>query len=275
MTPAELTLLEAQLLLEGIYARYGYDFRGYARESMVRRLLLAQSRIGAESLGELQHALLTDPELFVSVLEQLTVRVSDVFRDPEFYADFRAHVVPSLRTYPTLKIWLAGCASGEEVYSTAILLEEEGLLERATLYATDISAGALREAKQGVYDGARLATFAANYRHFGGRARFEDYCRAGPEQLVMREELRHNVVFFQHDLVNDYSLGEMNVAFCRNVLIYFGPELRLRTLHLLGGCLCTGGYLCLGTSEALPEPVRGSFQVLSARSRIFQLAGPS
>lgn len=270
MSPEQVEMLEVQLVLDAIHQRYGYDFRGYALDSMQRRLESARIRLGASSLGELQHSVLTNTDYFVATLEHLTVRVSDVFRDPEFYLAFRELVVPTLRTYPTIKLWLAGCANGEEVYSIAIALQEEGLLARSTLYATDISLDALREAKAGVYAASRLDSFRDNYVKAGGLARFDDYCSVGYERVAMSEALKQNVVFFHHDLVSDYSLGEMNVVLCRNVLIYFGAELRLRTLGLLRGCLCHGGFLCLGMSEALPEAVRGSFEVVSSAARVFR-----
>jgi chemotaxis protein methyltransferase CheR len=270
MTPEQTSALELRLILDAIFSGYGYDFRGYGIDVLSRRLEVARMRFGASSLGDLQHRLLVDPELFAGVLEHLTLRVSDMFRDPEFYLALRRDVLPTLRTYPTLKVWLAGCANGEEVYSLAILLQEEGLLERATIYATDISADALREAKEGIYLQSRLANFLQNYRLGGGKGQFQDYCALGYQHIAMSESLKRNVVFFQHDLVSDYSLGEMQLAFCRNVLIYFGAELRTRTLQLLRGCLCHGGYLCLGMSEALPDALRSTLAPVDAARRIFR-----
>ncbi|HYQ18897.1 MAG TPA: CheR family methyltransferase [Polyangiaceae bacterium] len=269
-SPEQTAAIELRLILDAIFLGYGYDFRGYAADVVARRLEVARLRFGASSLGELQHRLLVDPELFAGVLEHLTLRVSDVFRDPEFYRALRREVLPTLRTYPTLKVWLAGCANGEEVYSLAILLHEEGLLERATIYATDVSAEAMREAKEGIYLESRLATFADNYRLSGGKSQFRDYYALGYERIAMSESLKHSVVFFQHDLVSDYSLGQMHLVFCRNVLIYFGAELRARTLKLLRDCLYTGGYLCLGMSEALPDSLHGTLEPVDAATRIYR-----
>ncbi|HYP88994.1 MAG TPA: CheR family methyltransferase [Polyangiaceae bacterium] len=266
----QATEIELRLLLDAILAGYGYDFRGYATDVVARRLEAARLRFGASSLGDLQHRVLVDPELFAGVLDHLTLRVSDVFRDPGFYRALRHDVLPTLRTYPTLKVWLAGCANGEEVYSLAILLHEEGLLERATIYATDISADALREAKEGVYLESRLPTFVDNYQRSGGKADFSRYFAHGYDRLAMSDSLKRNVVFFQHDLVSDYSLGQMHLVFCRNVLIYFGTELRLRTLRLLRECLHVGGFLCLGTSEALPDALRSSLAPVNAAARIYR-----
>lgn len=266
--------LEVGLVLEAIFRRYGYDFRGYAREVMRRRLVMAQLKARASSLGELQHRLLVDEEVFQSVLAQLTVRVSDIFRDPDFWGALRLKVIPALRTYPTLKVWLAGCASGEEVYSMAILLEEEGLTERCVIYATDLSAEGLAEARDGIYSQSRLATFIDNYQNAGGRRRFEDYCTLAYDRLAMDSSLRRNVVFFEHNLVTDYSPGQMNVVFCRNVLIYFDAETRQHTLGLFQSCLSPGGYLCLGKSEALPHASRTAFESIAHSERIFR-ARPS
>lgn len=269
MTP-ELDALEVGLVLEAIFRRYGYDFRGYARDVMSRRLAIAQLKLGAKNLGELQHALLVDEAVFQVVLTQLTVRVSDIFRDPEFWATLRQQVVPTLRTYPTLKLWLAGCASGEEVYSMAILLEEEGLTSRSVVYATDLSVEGLAEAREGVYAQARLATFIENYQSAGGKRRFEDYCTLAYDRLAMDSSLRRNVVFFEHNLISDYSPGQMNVVLCRNVLIYFDVDTRQRTLELFRGSLNPSGYLCLGMSEALPQVMRESFEMIAQNERIFR-----
>lgn len=270
----EVDALEVELVLEAIFRRYGYDFRGYARDVMSRRLAIAQLKTGAKNLGDLQHALLSDEAVFQVVLTQLTVRVSDVFRDPEFWATVRQRVVPTLRTYPTLKLWLAGCASGEEVYSMAILLEEEGLTARSIVYATDMSREGLSEAKEGVYAQTRLGSFIENYQNAGGKRRFEDYCTVAYDRLAMDSSLRRNVVFFEHNLISDYSPGQMNVVFCRNVLIYFDADTRQRTLALFRGCLNPSGYLCLGMSEALPQVMRGDFEVVAQNERIFR-ARPS
>lgn len=270
MSSPELEQLEVGLVLEAIFRRHGYDFRGYARDVMSRRLSIAQLRVGASSLGELQHRLLAEEDVFQVVLAQLTVRVSDIFRDPEFWVALRCKVVPTLRTYPTLKFWLAGCASGEEAYSMAIVLEEEGLTDRSIIYATDLSAEGLAEARDGVYAQSRLAMFTSNYRSAGGKRRFEDYCTLAYDRLAMDSSLRRNVVFFEHNLISDYSPGQMNVVLCRNVLIYFDSSARQRTLAMISGCLSPCGYLCLGMSEALPPSLRSDFEVIAQNERIFR-----
>lgn len=267
---AEAERLEVRLVLEAIHARYGYDFRNYAADSMSRRVLAAAAKIGAANLGELLHRVIRDPVLFGTVLDVLTVRVTEMFRDPEFYRTLRRLVVPLWRTYPQLKIWHAGCASGEEVYATAILLSEQGLYDRAQIYATDVSAVAIEQAREGLYGEASLADFAKNYHDSGGDRDFGSYWLTAYGRAAIRPALKRNVHFFQHDLVSDHSLGEMHVVFCRNVLIYFGDELRQRVFALFGETLLRGGVLCLGASEALPAQQRPFYQELSAADRIYR-----
>jgi chemotaxis protein methyltransferase CheR len=238
---------------------------------MERRLRAVLSSSGAPNLGELLHRVLIDHALFARVLDQLTVQVSEMFRDPAFYVAFREQVVPVLRTYPLIKIWHAGCAGGEEVYATAILLEEAGLSARSQIYATDLSASALARAKVGIYPARSAALFADNYHAAGGHGRLEDHCSSAYGNFAMKESLRRNVVFFQHDLVSDHTLGEMQVVFCRNVLLYFGPELRRRVLEKLASAVCRGGFLCLGATERLPENALASaFDGIDTRASIYR-----
>ena len=247
----DVEAIEIRLFLEAIHTRYGYDMRGYAPASMRRRVLAALSASRASSLGELQHRLLYDRECFSDVLGHLTVRVSEPFRDPDVFRELRARVVPVLRTYPFLKVWHAGCATGEEAYSWAILLTEEGLSGRAQIYATDVSQHALQQAKEGVYPVSALAAFRDNHVASGGTTELSSYVTAAYDHLAMCETLRKSIHFFHHDLVSDHVFGEMHVIFCRNVLIYFGRELRERVLEKLAASLRPGGFLCLGTAERL------------------------
>jgi chemotaxis protein methyltransferase CheR len=269
MADAEVEALEVRLLLEAIHARYGYDLRDYAPTSMARRVRAALAKSRFAHLGELQHRLLHDPALFATVLEDLTVRVSEMFRDPSFYRAFRARVVPLLRTYPQLRIWHSGCATGEEVYTSAILLTEEGLLDRSQIYATDLSPHALEQAKDGVYSAQQLETFTENYQAAGGRSTCASYFTAAYDRVAVRESLRKNVLFFQHNLVSDHVFGEMQVIFCRNVLIYFANGLRERVLAKFAASLCPGGFLCLGSAERLPAD-RGPFSEFVAEERIYR-----
>jgi chemotaxis protein methyltransferase CheR len=271
VTPEETEALEIRLLLEAIYAQYGYDLRDYALSSMRRRVLAALAASGLANLGEMQHKLLVDPTFFAGVLDALTVRVSELFRDPDFYLTFRAQVVPILRTYPLFKIWHAGCAGGEEVYAMAILLSEEGLYDRAQIYATDLSHEALDHARQGIYPSAQLARFTDNYQRAGGTSSLAAYYTEAYDRLAMRESLRRNVVFFQHNLVSDHVFAEMNVIVCRNVLIYFGPTLKQRVLAKFEQSLCPRGFLCLGTSEHLGSyPTPNAFAEFAGRDRIYR-----
>lgn len=265
--------IEMDLVLEAIERRYGYDLRAYMADSMRRRLKAALARSGMTHFGELQHRLLHDRVWFKSLLDQLTVQVSDMFRDPAFYRAFRERVVPVLRTYPTLKIWHAGCSAGEEVYATAILLEEEALYERTQIYATDLSQKALALAKEGVYHQSDVARFSENYEKAGGTRRFTDYCSAAYERIAMREGLKRNMVFFQHNLLEDYAIGEMNVIFCRNVLFYFEKGNRRRVLEMLAQGLRHGGFLCLGASESLPEGAPSELVEFAPAARIYRLKG--
>ena len=269
----EAEQVEVSLLLEAIHACYGYDFRSYARDSMSRRVAAAAAKVGAQHLGELQHRLLREPQTFNAILDVLTVRVTDMFRDPAFYGAFLRLVVPVLRTYPRLKIWHAGCASGEEVYATAILLHEAGLYERAQIYATDMSSVAVGQTREGVYPESSFEEFARNYRAAGGARDFGEYWSRAYGGVSILPALKRNVHVFQHDLASDYSLGEMQLVFCRNVLIYFGDELRQRVFGLFADGLLRGGFLCLGASEALPPPQRSQYDEISATARIYRHRG--
>lgn len=273
MTPGEVESLEVRLILEAIHERYGFDFRQYAPESVQRRLYAAQSQLGVAHLGDMLHRILRDPSFFASVLALLTVRVTEMFRDPAFYAAFRGEVLPVLRTYPRLKFWHAGCASGEEVYGMAILLSEEGLYDRSLLYGTDLDVTAIQQAKEGVYSSEQATTFARNYKESGGTANFDSYFTEAYSRISVGHDLRQNVSFFQHDLTSDFVFGEMNVIFCRNVALYFTDPLKEKVMGSFLQALCRGGFLCLGSSETLPVGVRPQFEEFSAGQRIFRARG--
>jgi chemotaxis protein methyltransferase CheR len=267
---AEAVAIEVPLVLDAIHSRYGYDFRQYAPETMTRRVLAASAKVGAPNLGQLLHRILREPETFLTVLDSLTVRVTEMFRDPAMFRAFRELVVPVLRTHPQLKIWHAGCASGEEVYATAILLSEAGLYHRAQIYGTDLSAAAIEQAREGVYPEELLAAFTTNYHDAGGEQDFGKYWSRAYGRVSICQALKHNVHFFQHDLGSDYSLGEMHVILCRNVLIYFGDQLRQRVFSLLRDSLGHGGFLCLGANESLPARERGVYAEVAPIERIFR-----
>jgi chemotaxis protein methyltransferase CheR len=265
------TDIEVPLLLEAIYQRFHYDFRSYSRASLKRRITAALSDLHCESISILQDKLLQHPELFARLLQFLTIQVSDMFRDPAFFRMFRTHVVPELLTYPSVKLWVAGASTGEEVYSFAIALQEEGLLERTILYATDINPEALRKAEAGVYPVERVRTFSENYSAAGGKASLADYYTAAYGSAAFDRRLRDHVVFSDHSLATDSVFAEVHVVSCRNVLIYFDRELQARALHLFTEALARRGFLGLGAKETLQfSPVAESFQALAPNERWYQ-----
>ncbi|MCS4294965.1 chemotaxis protein methyltransferase CheR [Comamonas sp. BIGb0152] len=248
---AEIAEIEQRLLLDGIYYRYHYDFRGYAQGSIKRGLGAALATFGCKTLSQLQDRIMHDPAAFTALLGYLTVQVSDMFRDPAYFAALRREVIPLLRTYPSLKIWVAGCSTGEEVYSLAILLQEEGLLERSLIYATDINSQALRVAEQGIFAIERAESFSENYLRSGGTRSLADYYTAHYGHVVLDKELRKNVVFADHSLATDSVFAEMHLISCRNVLIYFDSDLQNRAFDLFRQSLCHRGFLGLGMKESL------------------------
>jgi chemotaxis protein methyltransferase CheR len=272
-TVEAVAALEVRLFLEAVHERYGYDLRDYALPSMSRRVHAALARSGLSDIGALQHRVLTDADAFALVLADLTVPVTELFRDPSFYRALRERVVPVLRTYPLLNVWHAGCATGEEAYSTAILLREEGLYGRCQLYATDLSQAALECAKEGVYSAKDLDAIVEGHRRAGGTGSFASHATVAYGRLALKESLRRRILFFQHDLVSDYVFAEMQLVLCRNVLIYFGRALRERVLEKLARSLCPGGFLCLGSSERLPVDALGPFVEVDADARIYRLRG--
>ncbi|MCH4893204.1 protein-glutamate O-methyltransferase CheR [Sphingomonas sp. SFZ2018-12] len=243
--------IEAQLLLEALYRRYHYDFRQYARASIRRRLRQARDQMGYASLSLLQDALLHDDRVVTRLLDYLTVQVSEMFRDPGYYRAIREKVVPHLRTYPSLKIWIAGCSQGEELYSFAILLHEEGLLDRTLLYATDINPAALATAKKGIFAVDRIAAFTQNHQLSGGKSSLSDYYTTAYGRAAFDKKLRAQVVFSDHSLVTDAVFAECQFVSCRNVMIYFDRPLQDRALGLFRESLVRGGFLGLGAKETL------------------------
>jgi len=271
MTADELIDLEIQLLMEGVYQVYGYDFREYSEASLRRRLTQWLSASGFATLSLAQSQLLRDRSLFNSLLRGITVNVSEMFRDPSFFKAIREHVVPYLKTYPFVKIWHAGCASGEEAYSMAILLLEEGLLGRFRIYATDINEDVIRKAQEGIYPLQELQHFTRNYQNAGGTGSFSDYYTARYGHAILAPSLRENIVFAAHNLAVDADFGEMNLILCRNVMIYFKPQLKERVLGLFDSSLVPGGFLCLGTKESLDRrSISGRYEVVMPRMQIYR-----
>src|SRR3954467_12153253 len=248
---AELERIEIELLLEGVFRHYGFDFRSYAYASIRRRLWKRIEAEGLSSVSELQALVLHDTSSMERLLLDLSVSVTAMFRDPGFYQLFRSEVVPLLRTYPFIRIWHAGCSTGEEVYSTAILLHEEGLLDRARIYATDINDVVLRHARSGIFPLNRMQEYTENYIRAGGTRSFSEYYTAKYDGALFNPMLTKNVVFSQHNLVTDQSFSEFNVIFCRNVLIYFDRDLQHRVQALFYDSLVMFGILALGSKESL------------------------
>ena len=243
--------IEIQLLLDALYRHYHYDFRHYARASIKRRLLQARTQMGYESISAIQSAVLHDETILPRLLNFLTVQVSEMFRDPSYFRALREKVLPHLRTYPSLKVWVAGCSHGEELYSLAILFAEEGLAERTMFYATDINPAALRAAQAGVYPLDRIRLFTENHRLSGGHSSLSDHYTADYDRAVFNKSLRERTVFSDHSLVTDAAFGEMHLISCRNVLIYFERELQDRVVGLFAESLVRGGFLGIGSKESL------------------------
>jgi chemotaxis protein methyltransferase CheR len=267
----ELEKLEVELLLEGIFRHYGFDFRAYAYSSLRRRLW---KRIDAEGLGSvsaLQDAVLHDPPVMERLLRDLSVNVTAMFRDPTFYVAFRNQVIPLLRTYPFIRIWHAGCSTGEEVFSMAILLTEEGLYDRCRIYATDINDIVLRQAKQRIFPLERMQEYTDNYIKAGGKRSFSEYYTAMYEGALFSPALLKNVVFSQHNLVTDGSFAEFNVVLCRNVLIYFDKSLQGKVHKLFYDSLSNFGLLCLGSKESLKfSRFEHCYEDISLREKIYR-----
>jgi chemotaxis protein methyltransferase CheR len=243
--------IEFRLLIDAIYHLYHYDFRGYAGASLKRRMTSAMTRFDCRSLSQLQDRVVHEPGVFDVLLDYLTVQVSEMFRDPTYFRALREQVVPILRTYPSLKVWVAGCSAGEEAYSIAILLREEGLLSKTLIYATDINARTLARAEAGIYDIDRIAGFTLNHRESGASASLSDYYTAAYGRAVFDKSLKERIVFSDHSLATDSVFAEVQLVSCRNVLIYFNRELQDRALGLFHASLCRQGFLGVGSKESL------------------------
>ena len=263
--------IELKLLLEAVYQRYQHDFRGYAVASMRRRVQQAMDRFGCKTVSQLQDLMLHDPSVFAQLLQYFTVQVSEMFRDPSYFRTLRERVVPVLKTYPSVKIWVAGCSSGEEVWSLAILLAEEDLLARTLIYATDINSDALRAAESGIYPLDRIAQFSKNYREAGGHASLSDYYNSDLHDARFHPSLRQNVVFADHSLATNSVFSEVHFVSCRNVLIYFNRELQDRALGLFQESLVRRGFLGLGAKESLRFSAEAArFAEVAPHERIYQ-----
>lgn len=278
MTPLEPTLsdptledIEVQLLLEGVYRYYGFDFRDYAPSSMKRRIRNILTAETLTTVSALQERLLHDAACLERFLLGLTVNVTSMFRDPSFFVAFREMIVPLLRTYPFIRIWHAGCSTGQEVYSMAILLQEEGLYHRCRIYATDTNELVLQKAKQGIYPIELMQEYTQLYLKAGGTRSFSEYYTAGYGNAIFRSSLKENVVFSQHNLATDGSFNEFNVILCRNVLIYFNRTLQQRVHQLFYDSLCSFGVLGLGRRESLKlTPYEPCYDEMAKGERLYR-----
>jgi len=267
----DLERVEIELLLEGVFRHYGFDFRSYAYASIRRRLWKRVEAERLSSISELQALVLHDGAAMDRLLLDLSISVTAMFRDPDFYQVFRRDVVPLLRTYPFIRIWHAGCSSGEEVYSAAIVLEEEGLLDRARIYATDINDNVLKQAKAGIFPLNRMQEYTENYIRAGGERSFSEYYTAMYDGALFSPSLTRNTVFSQHNLVTDRSFSEFHMVFCRNVLIYFDRALQDRVHSLFYESLVMFGVLALGSKESLRfSQYEDCYEMLHVKERIYR-----
>jgi len=266
--------IEIGLLLEGVFRYYGADFRNYAPASLRRRVRESVAREGAGTVSGLQAKLLHDTACLERFLHTLSINVTSMFRDPGFYLAFRTKVVPLLRTYPFVRVWHAGCSTGEEVYSMAILLHEEGLYPRCRIYATDLNPVVLRKAREGIFQLASMQEYTANYMRSGGKGSFSDYYTARYEHVIFNPSLKTNLVFSEHNLVTDGSFNEFHVILCRNVMIYFNKALQKRVHNLIYESLVTFGIFGVGNKESLRfTPRESDYEELDAENRLYRKVG--
>ncbi|HWK68242.1 MAG TPA: CheR family methyltransferase [Rhizobiaceae bacterium] len=274
--PVKPEEIELDLLLDAIHRRYHYDFRSYSRSSLRRRAEVARQKFECETLSALQARLLREPDMLPGLIDCMTVQVSEMFRDPRYYRILREQVIPHLRTFPSLKVWVAGCSNGEELYSLAILFREEGLEAKTMFYATDINPAALAKAQAGIYELDRIAQFTANHRASGGRSSLSDYYTAGYGAAVFDKSLRARTLFAEHSLASDAVFSEMHLISCRNVLIYFDVELQERAFGLFHDSLVRGGFLGLGANESIRfSRYRNGFSGFSEDQKVYRRAAIS
>jgi chemotaxis protein methyltransferase CheR len=274
MHEADVERIEMGLLLDGIRDRWGYDFTHYSYASLKRRLEHVRDEAGFTRFTELLDRVLHDQRFFDGLLKHMSITVTEMFRDPPFYRAVREKVIPVLKTFPFVKIWHPGCATGEEVYSMAILLHEENFLDRARIYATDFNKHSLDAAEKGVYAAKNMESYAANYHASGGRQDFAGYYSSGYELAKIKDSLKERITFSYHNLVTDGVFGEMNLISCRNVLIYFDKILQDKVLSLFADSLRHGGFLCLGAKETLNfSSVKKQFEPVDGKQKIYRKCG--
>ena len=271
MKKVEIENLEVELLIEAIFKRYGYDFRHYSRASFKRRIYNFLSKMNFTKPTEIIPQLLYDRALLESLIYNLSITVTEMYRDPFVYKAIRDKVVDILKTYPFVKVWHAGCATGEEVYSMAILLKEEGLYDCAQIYATDFNDEALEKSKKGIYPVESVKEYTVNYQKSGGKESFSKYYHSKYDSVIVNQDLKKNIVFANHNLVSDSVFGEIHFIMCRNVLIYFDQTLQNRVLKLFYDSLVNQGILCLGTKESIQfSDFQEHFKAVNKKARIYQ-----
>ena len=269
---SDIERIEIELFLEAIYKRTGYDYRNYSRETINRRIKKLVSELDVNNISQLTEIFLHDDGVvFSKIIKDFSISVTEMFRDPDFYKALRTIVLPFLKTYPFIKIWHAGCATGEEVYSLAILLKEESMYEKTTIYATDLNDTVLEKAKNGIYPADKMQQYTQNYQKSGGKESFSNYYHAQYQSAILDDSLKQNITFANHNLVTDGVFSEVHLILCRNVLIYFNAELQNRVLELFRDSLTYNGYLCLGMSENLEfSSVKNTFGRIEKNKRIYQ-----
>jgi chemotaxis protein methyltransferase CheR len=267
----DLFNIELQLLLEAIYLRYGYDFRNYSKAHIKRRVLHRLGTSQLSTVSQLIDKVLRDRDFFREFLDDLSINVTEMFRDPEFYKSLRENIIPKLKTYAYFKIWHAGCATGEEAYSLAILLKEEGLLDRCQVYATDFNRKVLEIAKEGVYQKEDIEQYERNYILSGGKNKLSDYYKAMYGSVMFNKELSSRIVFADHNLVTDSVFADVHLILCRNVMIYFEKNLQENVLNLFYESLVPSGILCLGTKESIKfTRFDRLFEIIDEKQKIFK-----
>jgi len=267
--------IEVELFLQALKLKHGYDYHDYSQASLKRRLRALKEKMGVSSISGMIPELIHNEKILEDVIDGLSVTMTDMFRDPEVFLQIREQLLPVLRSYPRINIWVAGCATGEEIYSLAILLHEEELLSRSRIYATDVNSNNLKKAESGIFSLDKVPEYTRNYQAAGGKSSFSDYYHARYSNAIVPGFLRERIVFSEHNLAVDGRFGEMHLIMCRNVLIYFNKELQNKALTLFNDSLIRGGFLCLGTKESLRAiNQKEQFRTLSEQSRIYQKLSP-
>ncbi|ETR72557.1 MAG: Chemotaxis protein methyltransferase [Candidatus Magnetoglobus multicellularis str. Araruama] len=263
--------IEINLLLEGIYQKYGYDFRDYSRASIKRRVKHTLSMYGLSSISEMLHQVLYDERFFNTLLMNFSINVTEMFRDPLFYQALLKTVISALEKRSFIRIWHAGCATGEEAYSMAIILKEAGLYDRARIYATDFNEEVIRKAREGIYSIDNMIKYGNNYSKATGNNKFNKYYTSRYDYAIIDRSLRKNIIFSDYNLVTDHVFCEMDLIVCRNVLIYFNKKLQNRVIHLFIDSLTPKGYLCLGLQESIKfTDYADYFDEIAKKEKIYQ-----